>query len=161
MNQIKTDGTYAFDHLIPGATYNTHVEVSGYPNATSAHVTLKPGPPIRLDDFRLPIADQRVSGTVVDARGKPLEGVMVNCAADLPEDPHVRSQRRGLVSRDQPRRQVQPDESARGPIKLMVYRKQEGAYRAIKDIRYFDVSPGQTDIRIELPDANDRLRGVD
>ena len=74
LNEIKNDGTYTFDHLIPGATYNTQVEVSGYPNATSDHVTVKPGPPVRLDDFRLPVADQEVSGVVVDARGKPLAG---------------------------------------------------------------------------------------
>ena len=40
-NEIKDDGTYTFDHLIPGATYNTQVEVTGYPNATSDHVTVE------------------------------------------------------------------------------------------------------------------------
>jgi hypothetical protein len=44
---------------------------------------------------------------------------------------------------------------------LMVFRKQEGADRQIKGIRYVDVKPGQTEIKIEMPDANDRLRGID
>ena len=78
LNEIKADGTYTFDHLIPGATYNTQVEVSGYPNATSDHVTVKPDQPVRLNDFRLPTVDQEVNGIVVDPRGKPLAGVIVS-----------------------------------------------------------------------------------
>ena len=35
----------------------------------------------------------------------------------------------------------------------MVYRKPEGADRQIKGIRYVDVRPGQTEVRIEMPDA--------
>ena len=49
----------------------------------------------------------------------------------------------------------------RGPVKLMVYRKQEGAYRQIEGIRYVDVSSGQALVHIEMPDENDRLRGIE
>ena len=100
LNQIKDDGTYTFDHLIPGATYNTQVEASGYPNATTDHVLLKPGPPIRLNDFRLPIADQSVRGIVVDTRGKPLAGVIVNLQRTNQTTPILRSERGRLVPRD-------------------------------------------------------------
>ena len=161
LNQIKNDGTYIFDHLIPGATYNTQVEVSGYPNATTDHVTLKPGPPIRLDDFLLPIADQSVSGTVVDARGKPLEGVMVNFQRTSEKTPMYAPSGGVWFQDTNPGGRFQLTSLPRGPIKLMVYRKPDGADRQIKDIRYVDVSPGQTEIRIELPDAKDRLRGID
>ncbi len=161
LNQIRNDGTYTFDHLIPGATYNTQVEVSGYPNATTDHVMLKPGPPIRLDDFRLPIADQRVSGTVVDTHGKPLEGVMVNAQRTSQKTPMYAPSGGVWFQETNPGGRFQLTSLPRGPIKLMVYRKPDGADGQIKDIRYFDVPPGQTEIRIELPDANDRLRGID
>ena len=49
----------------------------------------------------------------------------------------------------------------RGPIKLMAYRRQDGAGREIKGIRYADVKPGQSGIQIAMPDENDRLRGID
>ena len=77
-NQIDKDGSYTFDQLIPGATYYTHVEVSGHATSTSKHVTIKPGQPVRLDDFRLPVTDQDLKGVVVDPRGKPLDKVMVS-----------------------------------------------------------------------------------
>ena len=76
-NEINGDGTYTFDHLIAGATYNTSVEISGHPSATSDHVTINPGQPARLKAFRLPAVDQEVRGVVVDPRGKPLSGVVV------------------------------------------------------------------------------------
>ena len=161
LNTVKNDGTYTFDHLIPGATYNTQVEASGYPNATSAHVTLKPGPPVRLDDFRLPVADQSVSGMVVDAKGKPLEGVMVNMQRTSEKTPMYAPSGGVWFHYTNPDGKFHLTSLPRGPIKLMVYRKQEGADRQIKGIRYVDVSAGQTEIRIEMPDANDRLRGID
>ena len=43
----------------------------------------------------------------------------------------------------------------------MVYRRPEGAERSIQNIKYVDVPPGQAEVRIELPDPNDRLRGID
>jgi RNA polymerase sigma factor (sigma-70 family) len=164
LTEVKDDGTYRFDGLIPGATYNTQVEVSGHPNATSEHVTLEGGQAVRLADFRLPICNQEVHGTVVDARGKPLENVVVNY-----DSFHRHQQGSPLYA---PSGGVWFQDSdgngrfrltalPRGPIRLMVYRKQEGAYRQIKGIRYVDVKPGQTEIKIEMPDANDRLRGID
>jgi hypothetical protein len=43
----------------------------------------------------------------------------------------------------------------------MVYRRPQEADRQIRGIKYADVRAGDTNVRIELPDANDRLRGVD
>src|SRR5262249_54028509 len=71
-DEIDTAGTYTFHNLITGATYNTQVEVSGRPNATSNHVEVKAGGAASFGDFRLPVTDQEVKGIVVDPRGKPL-----------------------------------------------------------------------------------------
>jgi hypothetical protein len=161
LNEIKADGNYTFDNLIPGATYNTQVECSGYPNATSAHVTLKPGPAFRLDDYRLPIADQNVNGIVVDTRGKPLSGVMVNFQRTSQTTPFYAPSGGVWFQESDASGQFHLTSLPRGPIKLMIYRKQEGAYRQIEGIRYVDVSPGQALVHIEMPDENDRLRGIE
>jgi hypothetical protein len=46
-------------------------------------------------------------------------------------------------------------------MKLMVYRKQEGAGQQIEGAQYFDIRADQTEVRIEMRDDNDRLRGID
>ena len=46
-------------------------------------------------------------------------------------------------------------------IKLMLYRTPGVADRQIQGIKYAEANPGQMDLRIEMPDANDRLRGID
>jgi hypothetical protein len=161
-HDVNDDGTYTFNSLIPSATYNAQVELTGYPNASSEHVRVNPGQPARLKDFRLPAVDQEVSGIVVDPRGKPLAGITVNY--DRSND------NRGLYA---PKGGVwfQDTDAAgrfhltslpRQPVKLMIYRNPGGAGgQQIEGIKYADARPGQTDVRIEMPDANDRLRGID
>ena len=161
LNKLETDGTYTFNQLIAGATYNTQIEVNGYPNATSNHVTVKPGPPTRLDDFRLPAVDQELSGVVVDPRGKPLAGISVSLERNGPTR-NLYAPTGGVWFQD-------TDEAGRfhltslprGPIKLMVYRNPTAADRQIEGIKYAEVRAGEANVRIELPDVNDRLRGVD
>ena len=122
---------------------------------------VKPGQPVRLVDFRLTICDQEVKGIVVDPRGKPLSGIVV----DYDRDDHA-------SEFDPPAGGVWFQDSGangrfhltslpRGPIKLKVDREPDGADRQIKDMRYVDVRPGQSEVRIEMPDANDRLRGIE
>ena len=160
-NEIKEDGTYKFDHLIVGGTYNTQVEVTGYPNATSNHVAVKTGKAIRFEDFRLPAVDQEVKGIIVDPRGKPLAGVSVNLERSGRTN-SLYAPTGGVWFQD-------TDEAGRfhltalprGPIRLMVYRNPAVAYSQIKGIKYADVTQGQAEVRIELPDANDRLRGIE
>ena len=102
-----------------------------------------------------------MKGIVVDPRGKPLAGVSVS---------HERNGR--TLSLYAPSGGVwfqDTDEAGRfhltslprGPIRLMVYRNPPVADRQIKGIKYVDVTPGQAEVRIEMPDANDRLRGID
>jgi hypothetical protein len=161
LNEIAVDGTYTFSKLIPGATYNTRVEVRGHATSTSQHVDIKPGQEVRLDDYLLPVADQEVSGVVVDASGKPLSGAAVSIEQTR--------QGRALYAPSGAVWFQDTDESGRfhltglprGEIRLMAYRRPDAADRAIHNLKYADVSPGQTDVRIELPDSNDRLRGIE
>ncbi len=123
-------------------------------------MTVKPGQPVRLDDFRLPIADQQVHGIVVDSRGNPLPGVMVSCQRTNQSTPfYAPSGGRWFQDTDAAGR-FRLNSLPRVPIKLMVYRRQDGG-GLISGIRYVDVGPQQTEIRIEMPDENDRLRGVE
>jgi RNA polymerase sigma factor (sigma-70 family) len=160
-NEINKDGTYSFHRLIPGATYNTQVEVSGHPNATSSHVTVKAGESARLQDFRLPAVDQEVKGVVVDARGKPLAGVMVSFQR-IGQTTALYAPAGGVWFQDTDQAgRFHLTALPRGAIKLMVYRRPQEADRQIRGIKYAEVRAGDTELRIELPDANDRLRGVE
>ena len=161
VNDVNDDGTYTFTGLIPGATYNTQVEVTGYPHATSEHVRLRPSQSVRLKDFRLPAVDQEVSGVVVDPRGKPLAGITVSYERN-DENRALYAPRGGTWFQD-------TDEAGRfhltglprRPIRLMVYRNPKTPFTQIKGIKYAEARPGQTDVRIVMPDANERLRGID
>jgi RNA polymerase sigma factor (sigma-70 family) len=161
VDEIGQDGTYSFDTLIPGATYNTHVEARGHATATSRHVTIKPGQPIRLDDFRLPSLDQEVKGTVVDVKGKPVAGISVGYQrADRTQSMYAPNGAVWFMDTDELGR-FHLTQLPRGPIRLQAYRHPGGADRTIRDMRYLDVQPGQADVRIEIRDRNDRLRGID
>jgi protocatechuate 3,4-dioxygenase beta subunit len=160
-DEVKADGTYTFDRLIPGATYNTQVEAGGHATATSNHVKIKPGQPVRLDDFRLPATDQEVRGVVVDAHGKFVGGV--NVTYQSPDRTRALGAPNGSVWGQD------TDASGRfhltglprGPVRLMAYRRPEGARQSIRNMKYVDVQPGQAEVRIELPDPNERLRGIE
>jgi protocatechuate 3,4-dioxygenase beta subunit len=161
-NEIKGDGTYTFDRLIAGATYNTQVEVNGYPNATSNHVTLKAGGQARFNDFHLPAVDQEVNGVVVDARGRPLAGITVSYQQRTNATNPLYAPRGGTWFQDTNEAgRFHLTALPRGPIRLMVYRNPHVAHSQIKDIKYADVTPGTAEVRIEMPDANDRLRGIE
>jgi hypothetical protein len=124
-------------------------------------VTVKAGDAGRFADFRLPVADQEVGGGVFDQRGKPLGAVTVAFQRVEPSTPFY-APTGGVWFQD-------TDEAGRfhltalprGPIKLMVYRRPAEAFSQIKDIKEVEVRGGEMNVRIELPDANDRLRGVD
>ena len=107
----------------------------------------------------MPAVDQEVSGVVVDPRGKPLAGITVSYDG---ENGTLYAPRGGTWFQDTdaagrfhltclPRR----------PIRLMVYRNPKTPFTQIECIKYAEARPGQTDVRIVMPDANERLRGID
>ncbi len=160
-NEVTADGTFIFDRLIPGATYETQVEADGHATATSKRVLIKSGQPVRLDDFRLPTSDQEVRGIVVDPGGKPVAGVTINL--DRADRTRVLYAPRGAVW-------FQDTDASgrfhltglpRGSIRLMAYRRPDGADSSIHNMKYVDAPLGQAEVRIELADPNDRLRGIE
>jgi RNA polymerase sigma factor (sigma-70 family) len=162
LKQIDRDGSYSFDQLIAGATYYTHVEARGHATATSQHVTARRGQPLLLRDFRLPVTDQEVNGIVVDPRGKPLDKVVVSHGRTEPSNSPLYPPAGAIWFHE-------TDGSGRfhlvglprGPVRLMVYRNPAGPDRQIRNMKYVDVNLGQNEVRVELPDPNDRLRGID
>ena len=149
---VQADGSYTFDRVIPGAIYGTDVRVEGHATENSRYVTVKSGQPIRLDDFRLSIVDQEVRGIVVDPHGKPLAGVGVN---------YQHGDRTKAIYAPEGARWFQDTDGAgrfhltglpRGPMRLMAYRKPRGGGGLIQNPKSIDLKPGQTDVRIELPD---------
>jgi protocatechuate 3,4-dioxygenase beta subunit len=160
-NDVNADGSYAFDRLIPGATYHTQAEVGGHATASSNHVQIRAGEVARIDDFRLPVIDAEVRGVVVDARGKPVAGVTVG---------YERTDRTRALYAPAGAVWFQDTDASgrfhltglpRGPIRLMAFRRPEGATRSIRNMKYVDVLPGAAEVRIELLDPNDRLRGIE
>jgi hypothetical protein len=159
-NELEPDGSYTFKQLIPGASYNTNVEAGGFARSSSAHVNIKAGQESRLDDYRLPSAAREVRGVVVDARGNPAADVTVNYESD-----HRRAlyapQGSTWFQQTDARGRFHLTGLPRGPVRLMVYRRPSESDRSIRDIKRIDVPQGEDGVRIELPDPNSRLRGIE
>ncbi len=151
-------GLYSFSGLIAGATYSTSIEARGYTRASTGHIEARPGRTNDLGDTVLIVANQAVDGVVVDSRGKPVAKVNVGLS---------RTER--TLSLDAPAGAtwfVDTDASGRfhlsglprGPIRLMAYRNTGGE---IRDPKILDVPAGAAEIRIELPEPDEPLRGIE
>jgi uncharacterized GH25 family protein len=160
-NEVNADGSYTFDRLVPGATYHSQAEAGGHATASGKHVKIAPGLAARVDEFRLPAVDGEVRGVVVDPQGKPVSGVTVGYErTDRTRSLYAPTGAVWFQTTDATGR-FHLTGLPRGPIRLMAFRRPEGASRAIRNIKYVDVPPGAAEVRIELTDANDRLRGID
>ncbi|WP_435009733.1 sigma-70 family RNA polymerase sigma factor [Tundrisphaera lichenicola] len=161
LDEIGGDGSYTFETAIPGATYNTHVEAKGHATATSNHVSIKPGESVVLDEFRLPTLDQEVKGVVLDTRGQPVAGISVGYQRNDRTQAMYAPQGATWFQDTDLLGRFHLNQLPRGPIRLQVYRHPEGPDRSIRGMQYVDVQPGQDEVRVELRDRNDRLRGID
>jgi RNA polymerase sigma factor (sigma-70 family) len=158
--EVSSDGSFSFKGLIPGGSYDVTVEVGGHATATSENATIKPGQEARVKEFRLPATDQDLTGVVVNPRGKPVAGVTVNC--ENPTHGQVLYAPRNAVwfqNTDEQGR-FRLTGLPRRANRLMAYRN-EGTERNIRNLKYVDFTPGQKEVRIELPDLNERLRGIE
>ena len=104
---------------------------------------------------------RKSKGPSLTRAGKPLSGVVVTLE---------QSRRKGVLYAPRGAIWFQDTNAAgrfhltglpRGPIRLMAYRRPDGAVSSIHNMKYVDVPPGQAEVRIELSDANDRLRGIE
>jgi hypothetical protein len=115
----------------------------------------------RLPEFRLPVFDRVLSGVVVDRQGKPVAWAMVSFEQDYtaPIRYAPSGVRHGHDTDHQGRFRLEG--LPRGKIKVMAYRKPIPPSNRLGTPRRVEVEPGQTEIRIELPDANQRLQGIE
>ena len=161
LDEIRADGSYAFDALIPGATYNTQAEAKGFAKASGQHITIKAGQPVRLEDFRLPAAVRELKGVVVDAAGRPAAGISVNYDRDGRTQATYAPDGATWFQESDSLGRFHLTGLPKGPIRLQAYRRPDGANRHVRGMQYLDVPPGQPEVRIEIRDRNDRLRGID
>ena len=162
VKEVRIDGTFSFDRLIAGVSYYVQISATNHATLIGEHIRAKAGEIARPKEFRLPAADQQLHGVVVDPRGQPVVGATVG---------FQRTDGRQLMAPRPGRWFQQSDEQGRfyltalprGPLTLTAYRKPEGADRSIRNMVRVEAKAGDNgnEVRIVLPDANDRLRGIE
>ena len=114
----------------------------------------------RLKDFRLPATDQELTGVIVDPQGKPIAGASISYQRDGRDQALYAPNGAVWFQNTDASGRFHLTGLPRGPKRLMAYRN-EGTERNIRNLKYADVTPDQKEVRIELPDVNDRLRGIE
>ena len=158
-SDVTNDGSFTFDRLIAGASYSVQVTTTGHASVLTEHVRVKPGESVHLPDIRLPITDKELRGVVVDPRGRPVAGANVAFQRDSKRQLVPPRSGRWFQETDGQGRFHLTD-LPRGTIKLMAYRS-PGADRSIRNPVRVEFQSGQADVRIVLPDPNERLRGIE
>lgn len=157
LNRVDADGTFRFDGLIPEGSYYVEVEASGYAGLNSVWFDAQPAEVRKLEPMKLPIADRRVEGIVVDRSGKAVERVSVGLNQRGPNS--FNQAGTWFMDTDASGRFALTN-LPRGPLQLMVYR--HGAPgRSIQDPVYVEVTEDQGEVRIVLPDKRRRLEGIE
>jgi hypothetical protein len=157
---VQEDGTFDCDRLIAGVSYRINNLGDDHATWLGDSIKVRPGAVQDLGEIKLPWADQQVRGVVVDARGRGIGGATVGYERDpRPDkinppmgchwfqqtDAHGRFRLSGLP---------------RGTIKLLAYRRVEGNHSVLQKI-HVQARAGATDVRIVLPDVDDRLQGIE
>jgi hypothetical protein len=143
-------------------SYYVHISADGHASSGSERIRAKPGEIHRLNEFRLPVADQELRGIVVDPRGQPVTGAIVGFRRT--GDRQLTAPRSGRwFEETDGQGRFHLTTLPRGPLKLTAYRKPEGADRSIRNLVRVDAraSAQGNELRIVLPDANERLRGIE
>ncbi len=156
---VRDDGSFKFDRLIAGVSY--HINIVGDDHATWIGETTKaqPGSTQNVGVIRLPWADQQLRGLVVDARGQMIVGATVGYERGASQDEMHPPSGRHWVYRTNDYGAFRLSGLPRGPIKLFVRRPIGGG--SARELIHVEAHAGATDVRIVLPDLDDRLRGVE
>jgi hypothetical protein len=159
---IRVDGSFSFDRLLAGANFRVDVSADGHASLAGERIRANSGEINRLKELRLPAADQELNGVVVDPRGQPVAGATVG---------FQRTADRQLMPPRSGRWFQQTDGQGRfhltalprGLITLMAYCNPAGADRSIRNMVRVEAQAGGqgNDVRIVLPDPNERLRGIE
>ncbi len=157
---VQDDGTFKCGRLIAGVSYRINILDDDHVTWLGDPIRARPGDIQNLGEIRLPCADQQASGVVVDARGRGVGWATVGFERDsgrdktspptgshwfLETDGHGRFRLSGLPT---------------GTINLLAYRRRDGD-RSDRQTIHVQAHAGATDVRIVLPDIDDRLRGVE
>ncbi|WP_422929509.1 sigma-70 family RNA polymerase sigma factor [Singulisphaera sp. PoT] len=158
-NEVKEDGSFRFDGLIPGGSYYVDVQVAGHAGQNSKYVVVKSGASETLEPFRLPITNRNLRGIVVDPRGQPVANATVSY-----------DQRRGNYYTNASGRWFMNTDASghfeltglplRG-LAVMAYRSPTGPDRSIRNLIRQDVADDQAEVRVVLPDARRKLQGIE
>ncbi len=157
LHKVDQDGSFLIERLIPGAHYKVEVQAKGHVSPHVIGFTIdRPGARARIDDYHLRIADQEVRGVVVNPQGQPVAGAYVHFTDELADLPGF-----GPDDGFGPDWSDHTDANGRfhlthlprGPIKLWVASHAPGEGLGDPTDTTFEVPPGQTDVRIVLPDV--------
>jgi hypothetical protein len=157
---VQDDGTFKCDRLIAGVGYRINILGDDHATWLGDPIMVRPGENQNLGEIRVPRADQQASGVVVDARGRGIGWATVGFERDsgrdktspptgchwfVESDAHGRFRLSGLP---------------RGTIKLIAFRR-TGGDRSVRQKIHVEARAGATDVKIVLPDVDERLRGVE
>jgi RNA polymerase sigma factor (sigma-70 family) len=156
---VRGDGTFMFDRLIAGLSYRINIlgdEHATWLGDTTAAI---PRGSQNLGEIRLPRADQFLSGVVVDARGQAINGATVGYERDPPRDEIFLPQGCHWFRQTDADGRFRLSGLPRGTIKLVAFRPTEG--RSKRHMIHTQARAGETDVKIVVPDVDERLRGIE
>ena len=157
---VRDDGTFRFDRMIAGVSYHINILGDGHATWIGKRRKAVPGDIQNVGEIRLPWADQQMRGLVVDARGQMIVGATVGYERDPPRDEIHPPSGRHWFNQTNDYGAFRLSGLPRGTIKLIAYRRAEGDRLLRQKIRV-EARAGATDVRIVLPDVDDRLRGIE
>jgi hypothetical protein len=152
ISDVREDGAFSFDRLIAGVEYYVEIRADGHAGRLRADM--------RLNEVRLPATNQELRGTVVNPRGQRVEGATVS------------------FQRETGRQLVPPGSATwfqntnaqgefhltglpKGLLTVTTFRNPGKADVQINNLVRDKFQSGRGDVRIVLPDINERLRGIE
>jgi len=151
-NEVKEDGSFRFQGLIPGASYYVYAEVAGRASENSKAIIAKADARERLEPFRLPVTHRTLTGVVVDSRGQPVKNAIVVHELGLFTLSSYHESSPARTETDEAGR-FKFTELPRGELWISAYGPSRGADRFNwKRVRE-NVGANQTDVRLVLPES--------
>jgi hypothetical protein len=156
---VQDNGTFTFDRLIAGVSYSINILADGHATWLGDSARATPGDAQTVGEIRLPWADQQIRGWVVDARGQTITGATAAYERDPPQDKICPPQGCHWVHQTDAYGRFRLSGLPRGRIKLLASASADG-HSAERTV-HVEALAGARDLRIVLPDVDERLRGIE